>query len=242
MEFFLNLKHDFLLSISGADTESLASVPSISSTTSTTNSVPVRHTIDQLALNMGFGGIKPTLSTTSSNLSPTGSIPSSASLINSGNLTFQPVTTPTSSIPKFEFNDNISLNTDISNDTENEVKERVITKIDPIDMTAKSTVVTVPKDSVRRAAMLLAGPKFQLNYNEIPKEKLAINTDTIYSTAVSSINFIKSNKSNLIYLDCCWSYFINICIMETNFIIFFWFNGWNTICCGTILYVCSNIY
>ncbi|CAF1547785.1 unnamed protein product [Adineta ricciae] len=51
-------------------------------------------------------------------------------------------------------------------------------------MVAEPAVVAVPKDPVRRAAMLLAGPKFQLNYKELPTEKLPINTDMIYSVAI----------------------------------------------------------
>ncbi len=147
---------------------------------------PPRHTIDQLALNMGFGGIRPNISNPPS-LSNTTPTSSSSSLINSSNPVFQPVITPTNSQQRFEFNDDISLNTEISNDTENDAKERVITKVDPVEMTAKPTVVTVPKDPARRSAMLLAGPKFQLNSNIIPKEKLEINTDIIYSVAVSLI-------------------------------------------------------
>jgi len=129
---------------------------------------------------MGFGGMKPSLSNPPSS-SPT----SSTSLTNSSNPIFQPLITPTNSQQKFEFNDDTSLNTEISNDTENDVQERIITKVDPIEMTAKPAVVTVPKDPARRAAMLLSGAKFQLNFNEIPKEKLQINSDTIYSVAVS---------------------------------------------------------
>jgi hypothetical protein len=133
---------------------------------------------------MGFGGIKTSLTNPPSS-SPIPSTATSTSLTNSSNLSFQPLITPTNSQQKFEFNDDLSLNRDISNDTENDVQERVITKVDPIEMTAKPVVITVPKDPARRAAMLLAGPKFQLNYNEIPKEKLQINSDTIYLVAVS---------------------------------------------------------
>jgi len=177
------ISNHFLFSISVGDTESLGSVPSTTSLASS-NAGPPRHTIDQLALNMGFGGIRPNLSNPPS-LSNTTPTSSSSSLINSSNLVFQPVITPTNSEQKFEFNDDISLNTEISNDTENDAKERLITKVDPVEMTAKSTVVTVPKDPARRAAMLLAGPKFQLNSNEISKEKIPINTDKLYSIAVS---------------------------------------------------------
>jgi hypothetical protein len=169
--------------------ESIGSIPSTSSLASSnagSYTGPARHTIDQLALNMGFGGIKPSINnppnlTSTTSTSTSNSMP----LINSNSPVFQPVITPSDSQQKFEFTDNISLDKEISNDTENDTKERIITKVDPVDMTAKPAVVTVLKDPVRRAAMLLAGPKFQLNYNEIPQEKLQINSDTIYSVAVS---------------------------------------------------------
>ena len=142
---------------------------------------------------MGFGGIRPGLAnppnvstTTASNLSNT-TTSSSSSLVTSANPTFQPVLTPSYSEQTFGSTDNISLNREVSNETDDGVKERVITKIDPVEMLATPTVVTVPKDPVRRAAMLLAGPKFQLNTNEIPKDKLSINSDTIYTVAVSLI-------------------------------------------------------
>jgi hypothetical protein len=145
--------------------------------------VPHPHGIDQLALSMGFGGIKPSVNQPSSSSISTKS--SSGSLINSSNPSFQPVITPTDSQVKFELNDDISINRDISNDTENDVAERIVTKIDADDMTAKPSIMTIPKDPVRRAAMLLSGPKFQLNSSEIPKEKLQINTDIIFTVAVS---------------------------------------------------------
>ncbi len=177
-----------LFVILAGDTEPLGSV--VSTTFPASSNVvsyptPPRHTIDQLALNMGFGGIRPNISNQASLSTATTS--STASLINSADLVFQPVITPSNSEQKFEFNDNISSNTEFSIDTETEMKERVITKVDPIDMTAKPTVVTVPKDPARRTAVLLSGPKFQLNSNIIPKEKLEINTDIIYSVAVSLI-------------------------------------------------------
>ena len=54
---------------------------------------------------------------------------------------------------------------------EGETRERVITQIDPEEMVAESVVVTVPKDPVRRAAMLLAGTKFELNSSENANRK-----------------------------------------------------------------------
>ena len=68
------------------------------------------------------------------------------------------------------------------------MRERTITKVDPDEMTAKPAVVSVPNDPERRAALLLSGPKFQLNYNEIPTNKLPIDNNTIYPVAVNSID------------------------------------------------------
>lgn len=148
----------------------------------------VHHGIEQLAINMGFGGVKPSIahpSSLSSIPTTTSTQSSVSSLDNSSNFVFQPVSTPSSSEVHFELNDQSSLYRGISHDTETEVQERVITKIDAEDLTAKPTVIAVPKDPTRRAAMLLAGPKFELNSSKIPLEKLPINTDIIYSVAVS---------------------------------------------------------
>jgi hypothetical protein len=157
----------------------------MSLTSSTSVQEPVRHTIDQLALNMGFGGMRP-VAANPPNLSPT-SFTSSSSLINATNSGSPSPLTPTSSQLKFEPVDDISLNTEFSNETDTGVKERFITKIDPVDMTAKPAVINVPQDPVRRAAVLLAGPKFELKVNKLPVDKLTVNTDTIYSVAVSII-------------------------------------------------------
>jgi len=204
------------------------------------STTPQRHGIDQLALNMGFGGIKPSVvhPSSSSSISTT---PSSRSLKNSSNPLSQPKITPTNSQVKFELNDDISINRGISNDTENDVTEHVVTKIDVDDMTAKPSIVTVPKDPARRAAVLLAGPKFQFNSNEIQKEKFQINTDIIYIVGVSLLIISISNKLKF-DLDCCRNRFFINRNMETNIIVFFWFNGWNSLCCCIILYVGSNIY
>jgi hypothetical protein len=175
----------------------LASVPSLGSVASSSgvsSTGPPRYTIDQLALNMGFGGIRPA-AVNPPNLSPTPTpISSSTSLVNTTNAFSNTLLTKSSSELKFEPVDSISLNTEFSNETDVETKERIITKIDPDDMTAKSTVVNVSKDPARRAAVLLAGPKFQLNYNEMPTDKLTINTDTIFPVAVSIIIIIKIYK------------------------------------------------
>lgn len=181
------------------DTDGFGSISSNSlsnsESISTTNSIPItRHGIDQLAINMGFGGMKPSLAnptnaapliaSKSSSSSLASSISNTSSLLNSSNPMFQPIITPTSSQQQFEFNDNISLNREYSTSTLNDIKERTITKVDPDDMTAKPAVVSVPNDPERRAALLLSGPKFQLKYDEIPMNKLPIDNDTIYSVAI----------------------------------------------------------
>ena len=162
---------------------SIPSATSLASSGSAAHTAAPRHTIDQLALNMGFGGLRPVAPNPPS-LSAS-SLSSSASLVNSTNPVHQPLLTTQSSQLKFEPVDSISLNTEFSNETDTDLKERVITKIDPADMTAKPATVSVPKDPVKRAAMLLAGPKFQLNSSVIPTDKLTLNNDTIYSVAVS---------------------------------------------------------
>ena len=139
---------------------------------------------------MGFGGIKPSLANppSLSSVPTTASISSKRSSSGSfSNPVFQSVDTPSPSEVHFELNDGASLYRANSNDTENEVQERVVTKIDAEELTGKPTVVAVPKDPSRRAAMLLAGPKFQLNSSKLPQEKVQINTDVIYSVAVSPL-------------------------------------------------------
>ena len=152
---------------------------------------PPRHTIDQLALNMGFGGFKPSVANGSMS-----SINSAASLasvsVPTGTAVAAPPVTPASassggsSPPRFELTDSSSLQREYSNDSDESVQERIITKIDPVEVTAKPTVVTVPKDPMRRTAMLLSGPKFQLNSHIIPKEdEVKLDPNTIYRVAVS---------------------------------------------------------
>lgn len=137
---------------------------------------------------MGFGGIKPSLAhpPSLSSVPTTASINSNRSSSGSfSNPVFQSVDTPSPSEVHFELNDGTPLYRSNLNETENEVQERTVTKIDAEELTAKPTVVAVPKDPLRRTAMLLAGPKFQLNSTKLPQEKLQINTDIIYSVAVS---------------------------------------------------------
>jgi len=164
------------------DAASIQSTTSLASASSVSQVVPARHTIDQLALNMGFGGIRP--APVNPPTLPTVSTGSSASLVNTANPIFQPVSSPTSSVRSLDLMDTVSLNKQVSTEAEDEFKERTITKIDPEEMVAKPTVVVVPKDPVRRAAMLLSGPKFRLNKANITQEKVPVNTDIIYSVAI----------------------------------------------------------
>jgi hypothetical protein len=142
-----------------------------------------RHVIDQLALNMGFGGIKQSI-INSSHLSSIAAT-NTTSLINSTAL-IPPLITPSHSQQKLESIKDIPTPTENSRDIVRNIKERLMTKIDPAEMTAKSTIVTVPQDAVKRSAMLLAGHKFRLNSKELSRDKLIINSDTIYSLSVST--------------------------------------------------------
>lgn len=87
---------------------------------------------------------------------------------------------------KFGSNQDISTLADHAKDIITGVKERLITKIDPIDMTVQPTIITVPQDTLKRSAMLLDGPKFRLNCKEMTKTKSKINGDASCSTAVSN--------------------------------------------------------
>jgi len=130
---------------------------------------------------MGLSGIKANASNASS-LS-TATTASSTSLINS--LASNPpiVIASSYSQQRLESIQDVSTPTEISIGA---VKERLITKIDPAEMTAKPTVVVVPQDSAKRSAMLLSGPKFRFNSKEILTNKFTGNHDTIYSVSVST--------------------------------------------------------
>ena len=93
---------------------------------------------------------------------------------------------PSNSQHKLDQHDDVSLHREAPADIDGEFQERVITKVDPVEMLAKPVVVAVPKDPARRAAMMLAGPKFRLNSREIPRERLTIDADTIYPVAVGN--------------------------------------------------------
>ena len=143
---------------------------------------PSRHSIDQLALNMGFGGIKPSY-VHLTNLS-TSSTSHAATLLNSAPMV-PPMSMPSSnSQARLDHQDDVSLPREAPADIDGEFQERLITKVDPVEMLAKPVVVAVPKDPARRAAMMLAGPKFRINSREIPQERLTIDADTIYPVAV----------------------------------------------------------
>ncbi len=215
------------------DSGSLSSLGSSSSASLTSSS---RHPIDQLFLNMGLSGIKASASN-SSNLS-TATTASSTSLINSSLTTPPIVITQSHSQQKLESIQDARIPTE---ESMGGLKERLITKIDPIEMTAKPTVITVPQDSTKRSAMLLSGPKFRLNTKEILTEKLTVNNDSIYSISVSLIHY-DFTFDELLSLDNCWYYLSNDNNMETNFIVFFRFNCWLFICYSTCIYMDSNVY
>ena len=66
------------------------------------------------------------------------------------------------------------------------VKGRLVTKIDPVEMTGKPTIVIVPQDSAKRSAMLLSGTKFRLNRKAISLDHSTLNNNHIYSVSVST--------------------------------------------------------
>lgn len=165
------------------DTGSLSSLGSSSSATSIS---PPRHTIDQLALNMGFSSLRSSASNSSSLSATTAT--SSTSLINSSIIIPPLIITSSHSHPKLESIQDVSTPIENSYDIIGSVKERLITKIDPIEMSGKPTLIVIPQDTAKRAAMLLSGPKFRLNSKEILKEKLNVNNDIIYSISVSATN------------------------------------------------------
>ena len=77
-----------------------------------TQAPPVRHGINQLALNMGFGGNRP--ATVNLPSPTTASIGSASSLAHSSVAAPRPVLTPSSSQLKFEPTDETSLHREIS--------------------------------------------------------------------------------------------------------------------------------
>lgn len=179
----------FLLFILVTDTASLYSAASAASTGSSIGisrrEEPHRHSIEQLVLNLTGGGRKSSI-TYPKNPSTTSTI-SSTSLIDSTVSSQSPFENSSSLKEEIETNDNLSLSQENFNKKLNDVKECTITKIDPIEMIGKPTVVTVPKNSNHRTAMLLSGPKFRLNVNEVPQDKLPAHTDGMYFSAVSLI-------------------------------------------------------
>ncbi|CAF1117113.1 unnamed protein product [Rotaria sp. Silwood1] len=167
-----------LSKISG-DTRSLST---LASSSSAIHASPSRRIIDHLALNTDFSGMKSNISKSSSlSAAPT---KSSTSSLSSTGTTHSLNITSSHSQRKIESMQNISTLMNNSKDSVGGVKERLITKIDPVEMTVKPTIVTVLQDTVKRSAMLLAGPKFRLNMKEIQKTKLPLNSDTIYSISI----------------------------------------------------------
>ena len=212
---------------------------SLASSTSSSQPSPTRHGIDQLALNMGFGGIKPSIAQP----------PSPSSLVNT---TLVPPHPQPVAIQSFDSQtslhstDNISIGRKPSPEIDGDVEERVITKVDPIEMTAKTTTEIVQKDSTRRAALLLNGPKFELNSNEISKGEMKIDTDTIYPVAVSGNppfwTFFLDNDDFDASLDRCRSDFTALHLMETDFLVFLRNIGRRTVRCSYVLHLGSNVY
>ncbi|CAF4193495.1 unnamed protein product, partial [Rotaria sp. Silwood2] len=164
------------------DTGSLSTLASSSSAIQTS---PSRRIIDHLTLNTDFSGMKSSISKSSSLSIPT--TKSSTSSLNSTGTAHSSIITPSHSPRKLESIQNMSTFTDNSKDAFSGVKERLIAKIDPVEMTIKPTIITVPQDTVKRSAMLLAGSKFRLNIKKIPENKLKLNSVTLYSISVSTI-------------------------------------------------------
>ncbi|CAF2749352.1 unnamed protein product [Rotaria sp. Silwood2] len=162
------------------DTGSLSTLASSSSAIQTS---PSRRIIDHLTLNTDFSGMKSSISKSSSLSIPT--TKSSTSSLNSTGTAHSSIITPSHSPRKLESIQNISTFTDNSKDAFSGVKERLIAKIDPVEMTIKPTIITVPQDTVKRSAMLLAGSKFRLNIKKIPENKLKLNSVTLYSISVT---------------------------------------------------------
>ncbi|CAF3366749.1 unnamed protein product [Rotaria sp. Silwood1] len=168
------------------DTRSLST---LASSSSAIHASPSRRIIDHLALNTDFSGMKSNISKSSSlSAAPT---KSSTSSLSSTGTTHSLNITSSHSQRKIESMQNISTLMNNSKDSVGGVKERLITKIDPVEMTVKPTIVTVLQDTVKRSAMLLAGPKFRLNMKEIQKTKLPLNSDTIYSISVSILENLR---------------------------------------------------
>ena len=126
-----------------------------------------RYTFDQLLFNKGS-----IQSRSNASLSSNSTIPSL-------------IITPTNSEENYLIIEDVSTPTNDSKDSLGDMTERIITKIDPVDMTAKPTVTYVPKEPIKRSAMLLFGPKFQLQSKEILKEKVQFNNEKIFSISVS---------------------------------------------------------
>ncbi len=69
--------------------------------------------------------------------------------------------------------------------SESSSEDYIINKIDPVDMTAKPTVVRIDKNA-RKPTMLLAGPKFRAH---TVKPEFQLKQDTIYPISVKYFSF-----------------------------------------------------
>ncbi|CAF3616472.1 unnamed protein product [Rotaria sordida] len=126
-----------------SDTGSLST---LTSSSSAIHISPSRRIIDYLTLNTDFSGMKLSVSK-SSNLS-TVTTKSSTSSLGSTGTAHSSIITPSHSPRKLKSIQNMSTLADNSKDVVGGVKERLITKIDPVEMTVKPTIVTVPQDTI----------------------------------------------------------------------------------------------
>ncbi|CAF4146597.1 unnamed protein product, partial [Rotaria sordida] len=122
------------------------SLSTLTSSSSAIHISPSRRIIDYLTLNTDFSGMKLSVSK-SSNLS-TVTTKSSTSSLGSTGTAHSSIITPSHSPRKLKSIQNMSTLADNSKDVVGGVKERLITKIDPVEMTVKPTIVTVPQDTI----------------------------------------------------------------------------------------------
>lgn len=73
------------------------------------------------------------------------------------------------------------VSTPVNDDDDDDGNERLI---DPVQMTAKPTIVLVPPDSIGRSSTLHAEPKFRVNRKEPPRDISLINSDILVSVSV----------------------------------------------------------
>jgi hypothetical protein len=64
--------------------------------------------------------------------------------------------------------------------------EYIINRVDPVDLTAKPTIVRINKKDKRKPTMLLTGPKFRSHTVE---PEYQVKRDTIYPIAVKDFSY-----------------------------------------------------